>query len=274
MSRYPRSRTRFRFVGATVAILSVLVASTVMAVSFVMGDEREGATQHREVTQSPSPPTATHTGEPRTAAEQPGIRNGEVDADIARLRALPATATGSPLPRIDGDATQQPDLYAAEFTRRLLTQDYGKSRQAWLSWVQSESARTEEPLVVGLVPPELRDRWAVFSVTDVTDSAAPIPTAEEWARLSQKSGRTTVRLRRVSEPMAWINAVEAGRITDPGITARIVSAEVTLTTEVDGRTRRDVNSVELGLEFEGPPTRDAWGFVGAVTYTAIPLGSS
>jgi hypothetical protein len=56
MPRFPRSRTRFRVVGATVAILTVLVASTVIGVSFVMGNEREGATQHREVTQSPPRP--------------------------------------------------------------------------------------------------------------------------------------------------------------------------------------------------------------------------
>jgi hypothetical protein len=273
MSRYPRSRTRFRVVGAMVTVLTVLVASVVMTLSLIRSRESENAATQKAATRS-SPSTATRTGEPGDAAGQPGIRRGDLEAELGRLRAAPVMTTHSPLPRIDGDATQQPDLYAAEFTRRLLTQDYGKSRQAWLSWVQSESARTEEPLVVGLVPPELRDRWAVFSVTDVTNVAAPIPTAEEWARLSQKSGRTTVRLRRVSEPMAWTNAVEAGRITDPGITARIVSAEVTLTTVIDGRTRRDVNSVELGLEFEGPPTRDAWGFVGAVTYTAIPLGSS
>lgn len=273
MSRYPRSRTRSRVVGAIVTVLTVLVASILMTLSLVRSNESGDATTHPGVTpSSPSPPT--QTGVPEGAAGQPGIRRGALEAELARLRAAPEMTTDSTLPRITGHATQQPDLYAAEFTRRLLTQDYGKSRQTWLSWVQTESARTDEPLVVGLVPPELRDRWAVFTVTDATDSPAPIPTAEEWARLSKQTGRTTVRVLRVSEPMAWTNAVEAGRITDPGITARIVSAEVILTTVVDGRTRHQATSVELGLEFEGPPTRDMWGFVGTVTYAAIPLGSS
>jgi hypothetical protein len=111
-------------------------------------------------------------------------------------------------------------------------------------------------------------------VTDATDGPAPIPTAGQWAKLAEQAARTTVRVQRVTEPMAWTNAVEAGRITDPGITARIVSAEVTLTTVVDGHARHQVSSVELGLEFEGPPTRNRWGFVAAVTYTAIPMGSS
>jgi hypothetical protein len=182
--------------------------------------------------------------------------------------------TESPLPRITGDTAQQPDLYAAAFTTQLLTQDYRRARGAWVSWVQAESARTDEPLVTGLVPPELRDRWAAFSVTDASDGPTPIPTTSEWATVAAQAGRTSVRIQRVTEPMAWSNAVEAGRITDPGITARVVSAEVTLTTVVGGHTRTAATSVELGLEFEGPPTRDQWGFVGAVTYTAMPMGQS
>lgn len=274
MPRYPHSRTRSRVVGATVAALTVLLASTLMTVSLVRGDESKDDTPQKAVTQSPSPNTATHTGEPGDAAGQRGIRRGELEAEETRLRASPVVTTDSSLSRITGDATRQPDLYASEFTRRLLTRDYRKPRQALLSWVQGESTRTDEPLVVGLVPPELRDRWAVFTVTDATDGPAPIPTTEEWNKLSQQTGQTTVRVQRVTQPMAWTNAVEAGRITDPGITARIVSAEVTLTTVVDGLTRHEVTSVELGLEFGCPPTSDAWGFVGAVTYSAIPVGSS
>ena len=54
---------------------------------------------------------------------------------------------------------------------------------------------------------------------------------------------------------------------DPGLTARVVSAEVSL--HVQGRV--EVFSVELSLEFEGPPVRDDWGFVGAVSYTSMPV---
>jgi hypothetical protein len=274
MPRYPRSRTRSRLLGAIVSVLTVLLASTVLTVSFVRGNNGRVASRQLGVTQSPSPNTPTQTSEPADAAGQPGIVHGQLEADLARLRATPEVTTDSPLPRIAGDATTQPDLYAAAFTEGLMTQDYREPRQALLSWVQGESARTDEPIVVGLVPPELRDRWAVFSVTDATDGPAPIPTAGQWAKLSQQAAKTTVRVQRVTEPMAWTNALEAGRITDPGITARIVSAEVTLTTVVDGHTRHQVSSVELGLELEGPPTRNRWGFLAAVTYTAIPMGSS
>ena len=274
MSRYLHSRTRSRVLGATVTVLTLLVASTLMTVSLVRGDESKGDAAQKGATASPSPNTTTHSGEPGDAAGQPGIRTGQLEAEVARLRASPVVTPDSPLPKITGQASEQPDLYAAQFTQRLLTHDYRKPRQALLSWVQGESARTGEPLVVGLVPPELRGRWAVFTVTDAADGPVPIPTPEEWSKLSRQTCQTTVRIQRVTEPMAWTNAVEAGRITDPGITARIVSAEVTLTTVVDGRTRHQVSSVELGLEFEGPPTATRWGFVGAVTYTAIQVGSS
>jgi hypothetical protein len=219
-------------------------------------------------------PVSSPRAEPPNPAEELGVRKFELNAEIARLRATPTADPRSPLPRITGDAVQQTDLYAAAFTTQLLAQDYRRPRGEWVSWVQAESARTEEPLVVGLVPPDLRDRWAAFSVTDAHDGPAPIPATNEWARLAAREARTSVRILRVTEPMTWTNAVEAGRITDPGITARIVSAEVTLTTTVDGRFEAERTSVELGLEFEGPPTRSTWGFVGAVTYTAIPVGTS
>jgi hypothetical protein len=274
MHRYPRRRTPSRLVVASAMILTLLAASTVMAVSLLSGRHGPSPKTAQPVPAATAPAATTPTVEPTDQAAQTGIRKSELDADVARLRAAPKVTTDSPLPRITGDPARQPDLYAAAFSTQLLTQDYRRPREGWVSWVQAESAHTDEPLVIGLVPPELRDRWATFSVTDTSDGPAPIPTTSEWAKLAAQAGRTSVRIQRVTEPMAWTNAVEAGRITDPGITARIVSAEVTLTTVVDGHTRTRATSVELGLEFEGPPTRGQWGFVGAVTYTAIPMGTS
>lgn len=274
MSRYLRQRPPARVFGAVVAVVTVLITGTVLAVAMVRGHGDPNVSTPKPDRASAGPKSSTLPGQRDDATAPPGIRKGQLEAEVARLRAAPEVSTGSPRPKIVGDAKTQPDLYAAEFTRRLLTQDYRTPRQTLLSWVQGESAPTQEPLVVGLVPPELRDRWAVFTVTDTTDGPTPIPTSGEWARLADQAGTSTVRIQRVTEPMAWTNAVESGQITDPGITARIISAEITLTTVVDGRTRRAVTSVELGLEFEGPPTRRQWGFVGAVTYTAIAVGSS
>ena len=171
-------------------------------------------------------------------------------------------------PPVSKEAKAHPDLYAAEFVRRLLTQDYGAPRDDLLAWVQAESAQTSEPLIVGLIPEDLRPKWAVFSVSDPVDGSAPIPGVDEWSRLAAAGASTTARVQRVSEPLGWTNAVEAGRITDPGVTARVVSAEVIRHTS----TMEEVYSVEISLELEGPPVRADWGFVGAATYTVVPMG--
>jgi hypothetical protein len=76
----------------------------------------------------------TVTPEPSAASK--------ADAEIARLRAAPAVSPAGAGGRISGETATQPDLYAAEFVRRLLTQDYQKLRAQHLAWVQSEAAST------------------------------------------------------------------------------------------------------------------------------------
>ena len=181
-------------------------------------------------------------------------------------------ASGAPR-RIAGDQAQQPDLYAAEFVRRLLTQDYRSPRQTHLAWVQAESAQTTEPLVVGLVPPELRDRLAVYSVSDAADGPSPVPTEQEWRQLAAAGSYTSVQIQHVTEPLAWTNAVADGRITDPGITGREVAALVTRHTSGSGGDHAQRFSVAMTLNLEGPPARATWGFVAAVTYASIPIGA-
>lgn len=76
--------------------------------------------------------------------------------------------------RIAGEASLHPDLYASAFVKELLTQNYGTPRDDLLSWVQEESAQRNEPRVVGLIPSELRSKWAVFSV-----SSGPTPRPDD-----------------------------------------------------------------------------------------------
>ena len=218
---------------------------------------------------SESPSLATTSPAPAQAR-----RADPVVSDIDRLRAVSQVLPGTPEPRITGDVTQQPDLYAAEFVRRLLTQDYRASRDEHIAWVQGESAQTTEPLVVGLVPKELRGRLAVFSVTDSAAQPAPIPNANEWVALGVQNAYTTVRVQRVEEPMAWSTAVSSGRISDPGVTGREVAASVTLHYEKQGRPVTATSSVALTLNLQGPPTRGTWGFVTAVTYSSLPTSAS
>lgn len=98
-----------------------------------------------------------------------------------------------------------------------------------------------------------------------------MPTEQDWQGLGLKHGYTTVIVDRVEEPLAWTNAVASGRITDPGATARDVTATVVLHTNVDGKPRIVQFSVAVTLNLEGPPTRDRWGFVAVISYTSIQV---
>ena len=213
--------------------------------------------------------TADRPSRPRqqTRSRQLTRRHTKSSASVPSLLVAPGPRAAT----IAGEVAQQPDLYAAEFVRRLLSQDFRTPRSAHLRWVQAESAVTREPLVVGLIPPELRDRYAVFSVTDAADAPAPIPTDTEWEALSLQHGYTTVTIERVEEPFAWTNAVASGRISDPGITGRDVTATVVRHTTVDGERRTATFSVAVSINLEGPPTRSTWGFVAVISYTAIQV---
>ena len=200
-----------------------------------------------------------------------------VQEQLAELRAMPAIQPDPRLRgRISAEAKTQPDLYAAEFVRTLLTQDYRRPRQEHLAWVATEAGTTAEPLIVGLVPPELRDRLAVYSVVAQGDGAAsaPIPSAADWARLGTLGAYTAVSDVRVSEPLAWSNAVEAERVTDAGVTAREITATVILHTTAAPGTNASRSSVSLTADFVGPPTYPSWRFVNVVLYTSLSEGRS
>jgi len=167
---------------------------------------------------------------------------------------------------VGSQARLQPDLYAAAFTRELLTQDYHTSRDDVLAWVQSESAPSTEPLVVGLTPVGLRGRLALWSVQDDTGSPAIVPNQTTWAALAARRGYTTVQIQKVTEPVSWADAVAGGEITDPGVTARQVDAQVTLHTTDHGQATTAASSVALTIQLEGPPVRGGYGFVVAAIY--------
>jgi hypothetical protein len=250
------------------ALVAVACLLTLAVGLFVVLHGREGA---RNAAPSPAVSSAPPlTAEPGRPSEHPGrTPPQEALADnIAALEAQPAVDAAPDQTRINGEAASQPDLYAAEFVRRLLTQRYDQLRGAHSEWVQAESAQTTEPLVVGLVPERLRDRLAVHSVTTGFPTAAPVPAADRWVQLGQRKAFTTVRIARVDEPTAWVNAVRAGRIRDPGITGRAVAATVT---RHEG-TAKTSTSVLVTLNLEGPPTRPTWGFVMVVDYIAVPMG--
>jgi hypothetical protein len=159
----------------------------------------------------------------------------------------------------------------AAFTAQLLTQDYRTGRDRLLAWVQAEAAPSTEPLVVGLTPVGLRGRLALWSVQDDTGSPAIVPSPSTWAALAQRRGYTTVQIQKVTEPVSWAAAVADGAITDPGVTARQVDAEVTLHTTDHGRATATATSVSLTVQLEGPPARGGYGFVVAVIYNVVGI---
>lgn len=217
--------------------------------------------------QTESRPAHQHAATPSTAPRA----GSDLDLALARIASLEphSAATSSAYPPVADAAKLQPDLYAAALVQRLLTQDYRRPRDECLRWIQSEAATTSEPLVVGLVPPALRSRLAVASVQDDVNGEAPIPSAGSWESLAKRGASSSASIVKVSEPYEWSMAVANGEITDPGITARQVDANVTLN---QGAGETSTYSVSVLLNLEGPPTRAAYGFVTLVNYTSARVG--
>jgi len=225
---------------------------------------RGGSGATRMTTQPPSGPGSLTSDQQR-----------DLEQSINRMRAVAPVepATSPQYPAVSGQARQQPDLYAAAFVGELLTQDYRNSdRQELLAWVQSESAQSTDPLVVGLTPVDLRSRMAVASVQDGINGLAPVPSQRDWAKLAGLQGHTTVQVLHVSEPVNWASAVANGQITDPGVTARQVDAELTLQTTDQGKSTLEHFSVSLVINLEGPPVRDGYGLVTTITYNVAAMG--
>ena len=254
-------------------MLVIAVALGLAAGAFGLALTRSSGPQSVSAPQGSSVPAVVQRSDSGEGGAEPasGVTADLAAAQVSRLEAMPAMASTSPLPRIAGDASQQPDLYAAEFARRLLAQDYALPRDGLLSWVQAESTQTREPLVVGMVPERLRDKLAIFSVSDGSTAQAPIPSTQEWAALRAQDATTYVVIDRVEEPFAWTNAVSSGRVTDPGATARDVSATVTRTVRAQGREHTSTFSVGMTINLEGPPTRDGWGFVALISYSSVQV---
>ena len=123
------------------------------------------------------------------------------------------------------------------------------------------------------MPFDLRHKFGLWSLTDSTDgSETPIPSAAEWKAWGDRSARSTITILRVTEPVKWAEAVSAGQLSDPGVTARDVDAEVT-TQWIDHRhLKASKRSVSLSLTLEGPPSQTGYGFVNAVTFDSVAGG--
>ena len=113
---------------------------------------------------------------------------------------------------------------------------------------------------------------AVASVLDGVNGPGPVPSQGDWADLAGRQGHTTVQVQRVTQPVPWADAVAGGQITDPGVTARQVDAEVTLHITDHGMAATQRYSVALVVNLEGPPVRAGYAFVTAITYNVVAVG--
>ncbi len=254
--------------GAATLVILVLISATVV----VNGHASRTPTSHSSG-KSPSPIAAT-TPSSTSSRSLTSQQHAELQQSISRMRDLVQVkaATSSLYPAVRAEARQQPDLYAAALVRQLLTQDHRTSRNELLAWVQSESAQSTEPLVVGLTPVDLQSKLAVASVQDGANGPSPVPSQSDWMALARRHGHTTVQISHVTEPVSWASAVANGQITDPGVTARQVDAEVTLHTIDHGKATTARYSMALVVNLEGPPVRGGYGFVAAITYNVAAMG--
>jgi hypothetical protein len=266
------------------AIAAVLLA-TLLALAAIASHR----TTHHQAT-APAAPSARKSARPTTGSDHTASKTdphskasplsqddrSALTGSLQWLRSMQPVAAkktrGQPV--ISGQDRSQPDLYAAALVRGLLTQDYATPRSNLLAWVQTQAAPTAEPSVVGLVPKQLRPKLAVASVQEGFDGPGPIPAPGVWDVLAARHGHTTVQIQRVTEPVTWSAALANGQISDPGITARQVDAQVTLHTRQNGQKHTSVTSVALILNLEGPPVRERYGLVLLVDYTAKAVTSS
>jgi hypothetical protein len=251
------------------ALGSLLLALLVAVFSFTAGAGRS-SNSGSEPTRG-ALRTSSAGGEP--VAPLPSLnpsQSSAVERGIADLRAVPPVtpSTSRRYPAIAAGRKTQPDLYAAAFAAQLLTHDYRAPRAELLCWIQSESAPTNEPSIVALIPPELRGKFAVYSTVASADGN-PVASQAEWDALARKAAYTSVTVRRVIEPLYWSQAAADGRLADQGVTQREVDADVTLHYLERGEPRRSVSSVALTINIEGPPSRAGYGFVSIDNYVTV-----
>jgi hypothetical protein len=261
-------------------ILAVAGGAIAVLLLLVVGSAAVLRASGRNTTTGRAASAGTATNKPAaTAGAVPVPGDSGTDSalasDLNSLRVAPAVqpAVSHNYPAIPTTDRAQAHVYARAFVTELFTQDYRTNRSDLLRWVQSETVPTIEPLVIGLVPSDLQPKLGVWSVSSTSDgSPTPIPAADEWQAWTAKQASTTVQILRVSEPTSWSEAVSAGRIADPGVTARDVDAVVTTRWVDHGQTRTSKRSVFLSLTLEGPPARSGFGYVNCVAYRTAPIG--
>jgi len=252
----PRSRKRLAWFGGVLMTLGL-----VGIIALIFAGAGTPSTQ-----KPPAPPSVVSGPADGLMKALPPENQAHLRTDLVDMRGMtpvvPATSTAHPA--VDAESKSQADLYAAKFVTGLLTQDYRTDRGALLSWVQSEQTSSMEPTFVGLIPVDLRPKFAVWSVTVASGGNPVIPSKEAWAALGAQNGTQTVRVTRVTQPVSWATAVAAGQIADPGAANREVDAVVTLKTTTGKVVTVKNFSVAVNIAIQAKPA--GYGFVAVAIY--------
>jgi hypothetical protein len=115
-------------------------------------------------------------------------------------------------------ATTSPDRYAAEVATRLLSVDYPSTPRRGLLAIWRGQLSDTLPLGVPRGTSLHAARKAGLS-----SIGSVLPSASMWATLAAAGTVTRFTVTAVTEPPAWLAALGDGQITDPGLTARLVS---------------------------------------------------
>jgi hypothetical protein len=213
---------------------------------------------------------SSHTARPPSSSTSPVADGQQRGSNVlsaserAQLDAAPQVTPGTSrrLPAIPADHRTQPDLYARAFFAALFVHTYTDVNRAdMLAWVQAQQAAT--PFLTRVTPSEM-NRLLVESATDPEWSNhgfAAIPDPGKWAAAA--AGQLSVRIDRLVSiiPPSWEQAISRGAVTDPGLTERMVSGDMTMTMTTGGHPETQHVSVALTLLLEGPPTRGQYGAV-------------
>lgn len=258
-------KARRRFVFGTLSTVGFI---TVALVAYSLGSGR-GATKMAGT----APGTSTVVSGPTDKLMQsltPQVQS-QLGTDVVSMRGMtPVNAATSTLhPAVDKMSKQQADLYAAAFAEALLTQNYRTSRAGLLSWVQAESATSQEPTFEELTPVDLRNRLAVWSVQTTSGGPAVIPSPSDWSTFGSQHGSQSAVIIKTTEPVSWATAVTAGQISDPAATTREVDATITDHTTVGGVAQVKSYSVALTMCLEARPT--GYAFVAMAIYDVAEM---
>ncbi len=252
--------------GVIVAVLLVCFA--------VLGAVLPGGHAHGH--KQPGPAQTPSGAQPGTPADASAGYNVLSPRELAMLAAAPDVIPASTalLPPIPPSQRTQPDLYARAFFTALFTHPYpGVTRAQMLAWVQTQQAVS--PFITGGTPAE-RNRLLVESASDPAWSnhgAAALPDNAGWTHAV--AGRASVRIDRLTclTPPEWETAIAEGDITDAGLTARLVSADMTMTWTDGGKRKAQTFSAALTMLLDGPPTAGQYGVV-AIADTSVVQGTS